>query len=406
MELAATMVVEVAKNWVEADADVAEAIDFLEFYGREMVRLGAEQPLTRISGEDNALYYIPIGVGVIISPWNFPLAILTGMSSGAIVAGNSVLIKPASTSPVIAAKLVDIYEAAGVPPGVVNFVPGSGAEVGDYLVDHPLTRFVAFTGSKEIGTRINERAAKVQPGQKWLKRVVCEMGGKDAIVVDVDADLEGAAEGVVTAAFGFQGQKCSACSRLIVVDQVHDDLVERVRRRTEEIRVGDVRLQENWMGAVIDKPAFEKHLSYIEVGEKEGKLIAGGTKCPEAGSGYFLRPSVFDNIPEQGRLSQEEIFGPILAITRAKDFEDAIRLANATEFGLTGAAYSRNRARLEFARKEFHVGNLYLNRKCTGALVGAHPFGGFNMSGTDSKAGGSDYLLLFLQAKVVSDRLG
>jgi 1-pyrroline-5-carboxylate dehydrogenase len=404
-ELAAWEVLEVAKSWPEADADVAEAIDFLDFYGREMLRLAAPQPLTRIPGEDNELTYIPLGVGVVIPPWNFPLAILTGMTSAALVAGNTVVLKPASTSPVIAAKFVEVMEEAGLPPGALNFCPGGGGEIGDFLVTHKDTRFIAFTGSKEVGLRVHELAAKHAPGQRWLKRTILEMGGKDAIVVDEGVDPDVAAAGIVASAFGFQGQKCSACSRAILHERVYDDVLRRIVERTNAITVGDVRDPSNSMGAVIDEAQLEKVLGYIEVGHREGRLAAGGARDPAAGPGYFVRPTVFADIGPGARLAQEEIFGPVLSVERAASFERAIELANATEFGLTGACYSRDRAHLEQARREFHVGNLYLNRKCTGAIVGVHPFGGFHMSGTDSKAGGRDYLLLFTQAKVVSERM-
>ena len=404
LELAAWQVFEVSKSWVEADADVAEAIDFLEFYGREMQRLALPQPLTRLAGEDNELYYIPLGVGAVIPPWNFPGAIMAGMTAAAIVAGNTVVLKPASTSPVIAAKFVEILEEAGVPPGVVNYLPGSGGELGDALVSHPATRFVAFTGSKEVGLRINELAARTVEGQRFVRRVILEMGGKDAIVVDAGVDPQEAASGIVASAFGFQGQKCSACSRAILHESVYEPVLQAVLEATAKIRVGDPREWRNTMGAVIDEAQMEKVLSYIEIGRSEGRLVFGGRRDPEAGEGYFVQPTIFADVVRGARLAREEIFGPVLSVEKARDFEDALALANDTEFGLTGAVYSRERAHLELARRDFCVGNLYFNRKCTGALVGVHPFGGFNMSGTDSKAGGRDYLLLFSQAKVVSEK--
>ena len=401
-ELSAWMVIEEGKNWIEAYADTAEAIDFLEFYCREMIRLSEPQPLTRLAGENNELYYIPLGVGVVIPPWNFPNAILAGMTSAAIVAGNSVLLKPASTAPAVAWQVYKIFEDVNLPPGVLNFIPGSGAEVGDYLVDHPTTRFVAFTGSMEIGIRINERAARVHEGQIWLKRVIAEMGGKNFIVVDGTADLDAAAAGIMSSAFGFQGQKCSACSRAIVTEDVYDEVVEKVVDLTKEkVTVGDPRDFANYMGAVIDEPAYIKILEYIEIGKGEGKLVYGGEKAP--GDGYFVHPAIFRDVDRNARIAREEIFGPVVAFIKAEDFKDAVDVANGTIYGLTGSIYSRDRANLEHARWYAHVGNLYFNRKCTGALVGAHPFGGFNMSGTDSKAGGRDYLLLFTQAKCVSE---
>jgi len=406
-ELSATMVVEIGKTWAEADADTAEAIDFLEFYAREMYRLSEPQPLTRIPGEDNELYYIPLGVGLVIPPWNFPCAITVGMTSAAIVAGNTVILKPASLTPVIAAQFVEIMEEAGLPPGVLNYLPGPGASVGDYLVAHPKTRFISFTGSKEVGLRINETAARQAPGQKWLKRVVAEMGGKDAIIVDREADLDDAAAAIVTSAYGFQGQKCSACSRAIIHKDVYDDMVGRIVERARRLAVGDPRDPAVNLGPVADKQAFQSILSYIEIGKKEGRLLLGGGPSPLAAEtgGYFIEPTIFEGVAPDARIAQEEIFGPVLAVHKASDFEEAIRMANDTEYGLTGSVFSRNRANLEYARKHFFVGNLYFNRKSTGALVGVHPFGGFNMSGTDSKAGGCDYLLLFTQAKAVSEKL-
>jgi 1-pyrroline-5-carboxylate dehydrogenase len=401
-ELAALLVYEVSKSWVEADADIAELIDFAEYYGRQALRLGGPQDVVPHPGEENEMRYIPLGVGVVIPPWNFPAAIMGGMTMAAIVTGNTVVLKPASTSPVIAAKFVRILlDDAGVPPGVVNFVTGPGGTIGDALVDHPRTRFIAFTGSKEVGLRIFERAAKTQPGQIWLKRTILEMGGKDSIVVDETADLNAAAEGIVASAFGFQGQKCSACSRAIVVDAVYDKVVEKVVERTKKLTVGDPSERSTYMGAVIDDKAFKKITEYINVGKKEGRLLAGGD-VGDGTNGYFIPPTIIADVDPRARIAQEEIFGPVLAFIKAKDYDDALAIANDTEFGLTGAVYSQDTDRLERARDEFHVGNLYLNRKCTGALVGVHPFGGFNMSGTDSKAGGPDYLLLFTQAKSIS----
>ena len=404
-EFAALMVFEVSKSWSEADADIAELIDFLEYYGREALRLGSPQPVVPLAGEQNELRYIPLGVGVVIPPWNFPSAIMGGMTGAAVVTGNTVVLKPASASPAIAAWFVKtLIEAGGLPAGVVNFVPGPGGEIGDLLVDHPKTRFIAFTGSKEVGQRIFERASKVHKGQLWLKRTILEMGGKDAIVVDETADLDAAAEGIVAAAFGFQGQKCSACSRAIVVDSVYDQVLSKVIERTKALTVGDPADPATFMGAVIDDKAYRKIGEYIDVGKKEGLLVAGGEKLDRAG--YFIPPAIIADVKPDSRLAQEEVFGPVLAFIRARDFDDALAIANNTEYGLTGALYSKNEERLRRASDQFHVGNLYLNRKCTGALVGVHPFGGFNMSGTDSKAGGPDYLLLFTQAKSVARKVG
>ena len=403
-EMSAWMIYEVGKTWAEADGDTAEAIDFCEFYAREMLRYAGEQPLTKIQGEDNHLEYIPLGVGCVIPPWNFPLAIMAGMTVATAVTGNTVVLKPSSDAPTIAYKFYEILEEAGMPPGVVNFTTGSGAEVGDVIVDHALTRFIAFTGSKEIGLRINERAAKVQEGQIWIKRVVAEMGGKDAIIVDRDVDLDDAATGVVQSAFGFQGQKCSACSRAIIHAEVYDAMVEKIVERTEKIKVGDPTDPATNMSAVINQKAFKTINEYIEKGKAEGgRVVAGGGADGE--QGFMIEPTVIADVKAGATIEQEEIFGPVLAVIRAEGFDDALRIANDTQYGLTGAVYTSDPAKIERARREFHVGNLYINRKCTGALVGVHPFGGFNMSGTDSKAGGRDYLALFMQAKVSSAKI-
>ena len=395
----AWMIYEVGKSWVEADADTAESIDFLEFYGREMLRLTEEKPLTRLEGEDNKLVYIPLGVGAVIPPWNFPGAIMIGMTAASIVTGNTVVLKPASTSPMIAWQFMRVLEELGLPAGVVNFVTGSGGKIGDALIENPRTRYIAFTGSREVGLRIHELASKPQKGQVWLKRTVLEMGGKDAVVVDETADLDSAADGIVASAFGFQGQKCSAGSRAIIVEQVYDQVLQKVVEKVKKLNLGDVTKPETYMGPVIDENAYKKINEYIEIGKGEGRLLAGGD---HHGPGYFIEPTVIADVAPQARIAQEEIFGPVLAVIKAKDFDDALDIANGTEYGLTGAFYSNDKARQERAQEEFHVGNLYLNRKCTGAMVGAHPFGGFNMSGTDSKTGGHDYLLLFTQAKAIA----
>ena len=404
-ELSAWMVHEVAKTWPEADGDTAEAIDFCEFYAREMLRYNSEQPLVKLTGEQNHLDYIPLGVAAVIPPWNFPLAIMAGMTGAAIVTGNTVVLKPSSDAPAIAYKFFELLEEAGMPRGVVNFMTGSGAEVGDVVVDHPQTRFIAFTGSMEIGLRINERAAKPQPGQLWIKRVVAEMGGKDAIIVADDANLDEAATGVVQSAFGFQGQKCSACSRAIIDARVYDPMIEKIAELTARIKVGAPTDNSNNMSAVINEKAFKSINGYVEKGKAEGgRVVAGGGSDGE--QGFFIEPTVIADVKPGDTIEQEEIFGPVLAVIKANDYDDALRIANDTQFGLTGAVYSSDEAKLDRARNEFHVGNLYLNRKCTGAFVGVHPFGGFNMSGTDSKAGGRDYLLLFMQAKLSSEKVG
>ncbi|HEX5481069.1 MAG TPA: L-glutamate gamma-semialdehyde dehydrogenase [Terriglobia bacterium] len=400
---AAWMVYEVGKTWPEADADVAEAIDFAEFYAREMLRLAKPRPLVPVPGEKNYLQYIPLGVGVVIPPWNFPLAIATGMTLASVVTGNTAVLKPSSDSPMMAYKLFEALEHSGLPPGVVNFLTGPGSAVGDRLVTHPRTRFIAFTGSKDVGLRINELASRRAPGQVWVKRTVLEMGGKDSIVIDSETDLDLAVEGVVASAFGFQGQKCSACSRAIVVDTVYDAFLGKLKERVEKIKVGAAEDPESEMGPVINAGAKKSILQYIELGEKEGRLLSGGGEA--SGSGHYLEPTVIADVPPKARVAQEEIFGPVLAVIRAPNFDEALEIANNTEYGLTGAVYTKNRRKLEKATEEFHTGNLYFNRKCTGALVGGHPFGGFNMSGTDSKAGGFDYLLLFTQAKTIAEKI-
>ena len=402
-ECNAWMILEVGKSWAEADADTAETIDFCEFYGREALRYAGPQPLVRIPGEDNELRYIPLGVGAVIPPWNFPCAIMAGMTTASLVTGNTVVLKPSSDSPAVAAFFVEILREAGLPPGVVNFVTGSGAKVGNALVEHPKTRFVAFTGSKQVGLHITEQAARPRPGQIWIKRVIAEMGGKDFIIVDDDAHLEAAVKGVVASAFGYQGQKCSACSRAIVHEKVYPAFIERLVHKTREIRVGPTTDPANFMGPVINESAFSKILNYIEIGKQEGKLIQGGHPLP--GEGFFIPPTIVADVDPKARIAQEEIFGPVLTVIRARDLDDAIRISNDSEYGLTGAIYCRDSRHISRAKEECHVGNLYINRKCTGALVGVHPFGGFNMSGTDSKAGGRDYLLLFTQAKSISEAL-
>ncbi|MFQ5583310.1 MAG: L-glutamate gamma-semialdehyde dehydrogenase, partial [Calditrichia bacterium] len=403
MELAATMVLEIGKNWLEAVGDVAEAIDFMEFYAREMLRLSQPQPLTPSPGEILQYHYIPLGVGVVIPPWNFPLAILVGMTSASLVAGNTVVLKPASITPIIGAKFMEIMEEAKLPDGVLNFLPGGGGAIGDTLVDHPLTRFINFTGSKEVGLRILERAAKIQPGQKWIKRVTAEMGGKDALIIDSEADLDIAVDATVAGAFGFQGQKCSACSRLIVDEKVYNEVVERLVERTSQLTVGPVKDQKNYMGPISSAAQEEKILEYVEIGKQEAKLVTGGNKLDMPG--YFVEPTIFIDADRKSRLAQEEIFGPVLTVIKAKDFDDALEIANDSEYGLTGGFITNNRQKIEKGKRVFFAGNLYINRKITGALVDVQPFGGYNMSGTCSKAGGRDYLILFMQGKSITERL-
>jgi 1-pyrroline-5-carboxylate dehydrogenase len=404
MDHMAWLVFEVSKNWGEADADISEAIDFCEFYAREALRFAKAEPPVQMPGERDSLTYIPLGVGAVIPPWNFPCAIMAGLVVASIVSGNTVILKPSSDSPTIAAKFVELLEEAGMPEGVVNFCPGAGASFGDAVVAHPKTRYVAFTGSREVGLHINKTAATQAPGQLWIKRTILEMGGKDAIIVDADADIDSAVEGVAQAAFGFQGQKCSACSRAIVDERIYDKFLAQLKARVEKITVGDPAENAN-MGAVINEGSMKTILAYIEQGKKDGRLLTGGERVTEAGEGYFIRPTVIADIPAGSKLEQEEIFGPVLAVIKARGFDHAMEIANDTEFGLTGAIYTKSRDKIDRAKSEFYVGNLYINRKCTGAMVGAHPFGGFNMSGTDSKSGGPDYLYLFTQAKSVAEKI-
>ena len=402
-EFSAWLTYEVGKNWAEADADVAETIDFLEFYAREALRLSQATTPIQYPGERNQLLYLPLGVGAVISPWNFPFAIMAGMTAASVVTGNTVVVKPSTDAPTIAARFLDVLEEAGMPGGVVNLCQG-GPAFGQAIVDHPKTRFVAFTGSKKVGLEIHERAAKTQPGQRWIKRTILELGGKDSVIVSSDTELDDAVNGVIASAFGFSGQKCSAGSRAIVEESVYDVFVDRVRERVAQLTVGDPAKNLN-MGPVVNATAMKKIQDYIETGKQEGRLVAGGNAVETPEKGYFLEPTVFADVAPNARIAQEEIFGPVLAIIKAKDYDDALAIANNTEYGLTGAVYTNDREKLNHARREYHVGNLYFNRKCTGAMVGAHPFGGFNMSGTDSKAGGPDYLYLFTQAKSVAEKL-
>lgn len=404
LDFCAWLTFEVGKNWAEADADVGECIDFLEFYAREALRLDRATTPIQYPGERNQLRYLPLGVGAVIPPWNFPLAIMAGMTAAAIVTGNTVVLKPSPDAPTIAARWLSLMEHAGLPAGVVNLLQG-GPELGRAITEHPQIRFIAFTGSKNVGLEIHERAAKTQPGQHFIKRTILELGGKDAIIVSADADIDAAVEGVATSAFGFNGQKCSACSRAIVEEPLYDAFCDRLRERVASIKTGDP-AQNFYSGPVINSTAVNRILSYIQQGKTEGRVLNGGDAVPTEDAGFFIAPTVIADITPESRLAQEEIFGPVLSVIRARNFEHAMHIANNTVYGLTGAIYSNNRTRLEMAAESFQVGNLYLNRKCTGAMVGAHPFGGFNMSGTDSKAGGPDYLLLFTQAKSIAEKRG
>ena len=404
-ELCAWLSFEVGKNWAEADADVGETIDFLEFYAREAMRLTQATTPIQFPGERNALHYLPLGVGAVLPPWNFPLAIMAGMTAAAIVSGNTVVLKPSVDAPTIAARFLLLIEEAGLPDGVVNLCHGAGPGFGSALVAHPQTRFIAFTGSKKVGLEIHERAARPQPGQHFIKRTILEMGGKDAIIVDADCDLDLAVDGVVASAFGFGGQKCSACSRAIVDERLYDVFCDRLRERVEAIAIGQP-TENVALGPVINQAAFDRVQDYLTIGRSEARLLCGGNAAVSDSEGYFIQPTVFVDVAPSSRLAQEEIFGPVLAVLKSTSFDEALAIANGTEYGLTGAIYSHSRRNLDRATREFHVGNLYLNRKCTGAMVGAHPFGGFNMSGTDSKAGGPDYLLLFTQAKSIAEKVG
>ena len=402
-ELAAWQTYEAGKNWAEAEADVAEAVDFCRYYAHQTLAMAAPMPVSEFPGETNESWLQPLGAGVVISPWNFPLAILVGMAIGPVAAGNTVVIKPASNTPMIGWQFMRIAAEAGVPAGVLNYLPGPGSLVGDRLVDNPSTRFINFTGSKEVGLRIAKRAAVVSPPQKWLKRAYLEMGGKDAIIVDETADLDRAATDIVQSAFGFQGQKCSACSRLIAVDAIHDELLDMVVGRAGALEMGPP--VENYdVGPVISAAQMRSIRNEIDRGDREADLVLGGDPV-DRDSGYYLEPTIFAGVAPDARLAQHEIFGPVLSVIHAVDFAEALAVANSTEFGLTGGLHSQGRDRIETAKRDFHVGNLYINRKITGALVGVQPFGGFNMSGSNAKAGGPDYLRLFMQMKSVAERL-
>ena len=393
-ELTALQVFEVGKAWNEADAEVCEAIDFLEYYGHEMVRLSNPRRMGRAPGEASQLFYEPRGVAAVIAPWNFPMAISIGMSSAAVVTGNTVVYKPASESPVIGWMIAELFEEAGLPKGVFNYLPGPGAEIGDLLVTHPDVALIAFTGSMEVGLRINRLACEIPEGAMHVKRVVAEMGGKNAIIVDEDADLDEAIGEILHSAFGFQGQKCSACSRLIVVDAIYERLIERLRAAAESLELGPAEDPASYMGAVVSASAKRKIEEYIEIGGKEGRLLV--SRLPEKPGGHVVPLTIFTGIRPEHRIAQEEIFGPVLGIIRTKDFSEALAVANGTRYALTGGVCSRSPENIERAKREFRVGNLYINRGCTGAIVERHPFGGFKMSGVGSKAGGPDYLQQFM----------
>jgi len=394
-ELAAWEVFETGKPWIEADADVAEAIDFCMYYALQMRKLAVPQQHD-VPGEENTYSYRPRGVAVVIAPWNFPLAILTGMTVAALVTGNTVIMKPAEQSPVIAAKLMEIFEDVGLPPGVVNYLPGVGEEVGPELVGSPDVDLIAFTGSRTVGLSINQKAAETDARQRMVKHVIAEMGGKNAIIVDEDADLDEAVQGVVESAFGYAGQKCSACSRVIVLEPAYDDFVRRLIEATRSLQVGPAEDPGSFMGPVIDEEALQRIREYIEIGKQEGTLVLERPLGDLEKQGSFIGPHIFTDVDPQARIAQEEIFGPVLAVMKARNLNEALTIANGTDYALTGGMYSRSPANLRRARQEFEVGNLYLNRGITGALVERQPFGGFRMSGIGTKAGGPDYLLQFL----------
>ncbi len=399
-ELAAWQVREAGKGWAEADADVAEAIDYLEYYGREMIRLGATQRMGECPGEENVYLYRPRGVGLVIAPWNFPLAISVGMASAALVAGNAVLYKPSSLTPVNGWLAFSLLRQGGAPDGALNFIPGRGDAMGDRLVGHPDVDFILFTGSREVGLRIVEKAGRTAPGQRSVKRAIVEMGGKNAIVVDADADLDQAVPAVMSSAFGYQGQKCSACSRAIVHADCYDRFVARISEAVKGLTVGPPEDPANWIGPLIDGAARERVRAAIALGRKEGKVAA---EIPVPGDGFYVSPTIVTDLPPGSKLLKEEIFGPVLAIVRSRDIEEAVALANASEYALTGGLFSRSPASIAYAREAFAVGNLYINRGITGALVGRQPFGGSRMSGVGSKAGGPDYLLQFMEPRVITE---
>jgi RHH-type proline utilization regulon transcriptional repressor/proline dehydrogenase/delta 1-pyrroline-5-carboxylate dehydrogenase len=399
VELAAWEVFEGGKGWREADADVAEAIDYLEYYGREMLRLSEARVTQRLPGENNVYLYEPRGVAAVITPWNFPLAILTGMTAAALVTGNCVVVKPAEQSPVIGAMLIKVLREAGLPGPAVQLLQGGG-ELGAYLVRHPAVQLIAFTGSREVGLEILRAAYDHRPGQEHVKRVVCEMGGKNAIIVDEDADLDEALVHIVESAFGYQGQKCSAASRIILPDEIHGLLVARLVEAVRSLKIGPPEDPRNFIGPVIDAAAQSKIIGYLTLGKREGKCVLE-REAPI--KGFFVGPAIFIEIEPDHRLANEEIFGPVLSIIRAKDFSDALQIANRSAYGLTGGVFSRSPAHIEKARREFRVGNLYINRGITGAIVERQPFGGLKLSGIGSKAGGPDYLLQFLEPRTISE---
>lgn len=401
-ELMAWIMYESGKNAEEADGEVNEAIDLLEMYARLAIELDKDSQLITMPGIENRMIYLPLGVGLIISPWNFPLSILLGLTASAIVTGNTVLVKPSSLTPVIGVKLMELVREIRLPDGVINYVPGPSQTIGDYLVSHRDINFISFTGSKEAGVYIDELAHKRIDGQRWIKRVVAEMGGKGGIIVDETADLDAAADSIVISAFSYQGQKCSAGSRAIVIDDVYEELIHKIIEKTKQLTMGSS-IENHFIGPVIDERAFDKINTYINIGKNEATLIYGGNS--DKSIGYFIEPTIFKDVSPEAVIMKEEIFGPVLAICKVTDLEQAIEVHNNTEYGLTGAIFSRERERIDYAVKNMVCGNLYINGKCTGAMVGVQPFGGYYMSGTGSKIGTTEFLLNFLQSKTISENL-
>jgi RHH-type proline utilization regulon transcriptional repressor/proline dehydrogenase/delta 1-pyrroline-5-carboxylate dehydrogenase len=406
-DLSAVEVFEVGKPWKEADADIREAIDFCRFYAHEMRRFGRPKLTQQVPGEESYHHYWPRGVAFVIAPWNFPIAILCGMASAAVVTGNAVIMKPSEQSIICGAMLMQVFEEAGVPPGVLNFLSGRGSVIGAYLVDHKDVDLIAFTGSREVGLRIWQSAGVTHPGQRELKHVICEMGGKNAMIVDADADLGEAVGYSIYSAFGYQGQKCSALSRLILLEENYDRVMERLIPAAASLRVGNPEEPGIMVGPVIDEAAYRRILDYIEIGKKEATLAYQAKEVPP--HGYFIPPTIFTDVKPNMRIAREEIFGPVLSVMKVRDLDEALEVANGTDYALTGGFFSRSPANIERVKAQLEAGNVYINRSCTGAIVGRHPFGGFKMSGGGTKAGGEDYLLHFLVPRVVTEntsRLG
>jgi RHH-type transcriptional regulator, proline utilization regulon repressor / proline dehydrogenase / delta 1-pyrroline-5-carboxylate dehydrogenase len=402
-ELSALEVFEVGKAWAEADGDIREAMDFCRFYAHQMRLIGRPRLTQHVLGEESYQHYWPRGVALIIAPWNFPMAILCGMTTAALVTGNTVIMKPAEQSAVIGAMLMEIFEEAGIPPGVLNYLPGKGSVMGAHLVDHKDVDLIAFTGSREVGLRIWESAGKTREGQRELKRVICEMGGKNAVIIDADADLDEAIVDTIYSAFGYQGQKCSACSRLIILEEIYPRAIERLLNAAASLRVGNPEEPGIMVGPVIDGTAHKRILEYIDIGKNESRLAFQRADVPQ--KGFFIPPTIFTNVSPKTRIACEEIFGPVLSVMKARDLDEAFEIANSTEFALTAGFFSRSPANIERAKAEIIAGNVYVNRSCTGAVVGRHPFGGFKMSGGGTKAGGADYLLQFVVPRVVTENI-